>query len=75
MRLYNIDHLPAVVDNNAPAVMPGDAHDFTDEQAQRLTGLWSEEDPRRTVDLGPDDGPRQHPAALGGAGKTTSSEA
>jgi hypothetical protein len=49
VRLYNVDHLPAVVDNNAPAVKPGDAHDFTDEQARRLTGLWSKEDPRKGV--------------------------
>jgi hypothetical protein len=47
MRLYNIDHLPAVYDHNEAAVKPGDAHDFTDEQARRLTGLWSKEDPRR----------------------------
>jgi hypothetical protein len=53
-RFYNIDHSPASVENG-PAVAPGDAYDFTDEQvAVGIAGLWSEHDPRG--------GARQQPA-------------
>jgi hypothetical protein len=49
-RMYNIDHQPVVVDHSQPAVMPGGGYDFTDEQRQGLSGLWSEEDPRRGLE-------------------------
>ena len=44
---WNADHQPLVVDNNRPAVMPGESHDFTDEQiAAGLGGLWIKKNPR-----------------------------
>jgi hypothetical protein len=44
--LYNVDHLPVVVVNNAPAVKPGESYDFTDEQVEAgITGRWSETRP------------------------------
>lgn len=53
--LYNVDHLPVVVVNNAPAIRPGESYDFTDEQVEAgITGRWSETDPRAT-------GPRSTP--------------
>lgn len=46
-RLYNLDHLPVVVDIHKLAVYPGMGYDFTDEQVKAgITGLWSEKDPR-----------------------------
>lgn len=47
-KLYNIDHQPTVVDHGKPAVGPGESYDFTKEQIEAgLTGVWSEEDPRK----------------------------
>jgi hypothetical protein len=47
MRLYNVDHSPAVVRANERAVMPCQPHDFTEgEVAAGLAGTWSAEDPR-----------------------------
>lgn len=45
--LWNLDHQPVVVSWQEPAIMPGESHEFTDEQvAAGLTGLWGDEDPR-----------------------------
>lgn len=45
--LWNTDHQPQVLSWQEPAVMPGEAHDFTDEQiAAGLPSCWSEKDPR-----------------------------
>jgi hypothetical protein len=50
-RLYNLDHAPAVVDINKPAVFRHCGYDFTDEQVRAgITGLWSEEDPRAHIE-------------------------
>ena len=47
MRRWNVDHQPAIVDHNIPAVMPGESYEFTEEQIEAgLTGMWSETDPR-----------------------------
>lgn len=46
-KLFNVDHQPAVLRWHEPAIMPGESHDFTDEEvAAGLGGQWSEEDPR-----------------------------
>jgi hypothetical protein len=46
-KLFNVDHQPVVVNHDKPAVMPGEAHVFTDEQfAAGVAGAWSENDPR-----------------------------
>lgn len=43
-KLYNADHQPAIVDHDQTAVMPGEAHTFTDEQAEAgIAGVWSEQ--------------------------------
>ncbi|GAC1530902.1 MAG: hypothetical protein NVS3B1_23590 [Marmoricola sp.] len=45
--LFNVDHQPAAIDHDQPAVMPGASHDFTDEQVTAgLSGSWSTLDPR-----------------------------
>lgn len=47
MRLWNVDHQPAVIDHDKPAINPGDSHNFSPEQVEGgLGGLWSNEDPR-----------------------------
>lgn len=46
-KLWNVDHQPAVIAWHLPAIMPGEAHEFTDEQiAAGIAGQWSEQDPR-----------------------------
>jgi hypothetical protein len=46
-KMYNVDHAPRVIVHGERAVMPGEAHDFTDEQvAAGVAGLWSEKNPR-----------------------------
>lgn len=48
MRLWNIDHQPAVIDHDEPAVQPGDSYEFTKKQLDAgLTGSWSKTDPRK----------------------------
>lgn len=44
-RLFNVDHQHAILDADT-SVAPGAPHDFTDEEAERLTGSWADEDPR-----------------------------
>jgi hypothetical protein len=45
--LWNTDHQPVVLDWQQPAIMPGEPHEFTDEQiAAGVAGSWGEEDPR-----------------------------
>ena len=45
--LFNIGHSPVVLSWSEPAVMPGESHDFTDEQiAVGVAGDWSDTDPR-----------------------------
>lgn len=45
--LFNVDHLPVVLENDAPAIEPGASYDFTDEQVEAgIAGVWSEDDPR-----------------------------
>jgi hypothetical protein len=47
-RLYSLDPFPVVPNIHAPAVLPGEPYDFTDEQvAAGIAGPWSEHDPRR----------------------------
>lgn len=47
-KLFNLDHSPVVVNRNERAVLPGESHDFTDEEiAAGLAGLWGDEDPRK----------------------------
>lgn len=44
---WNVGPSPLVLDWNHPAVLPGDSHDFTDEQIDAgIAGDWSETDPR-----------------------------
>lgn len=44
---FNTDHQPQVLSWQEPAVMPGDSHEFTDEEiAAGLPSCWSETDPR-----------------------------
>ena len=46
-KLWNLDHQPVVLDWNERAVMPGESHEFTDEQITAgLAGHWGDEDPR-----------------------------
>lgn len=45
-RLWNVDHQTAVLNHNQPGVQPGASHDFTAEEAKRLSGSWSKTDPR-----------------------------
>ena len=48
MRLYNVDHQPAVVDPNESATMPGESREFTREEIEAgIGGLWSKDDPRK----------------------------
>ena len=48
MRRWNLDHQPVVVDNDEPAVPPGESYDFSKEQLEAgLAGTWSDRDPRK----------------------------
>ena len=51
MRLYNLDHQPAVIDPNELAVMPGESHDFTAGQVEAgIAGVWSKKNPRKGLE-------------------------
>jgi hypothetical protein len=48
MRLWNLDHQPVVVENDQPAVLPGESYEFTKEQIEAgVAGNWSDKDPRK----------------------------
>lgn len=48
---FNTDSQPHVVSYDQRAVMPGESHDFTDEEiAAGLAGSWSDVDPRAGLD-------------------------
>jgi hypothetical protein len=51
MRLWNLDHSPAVIAPNLPGVKPGESHDFTVEEIEAgVSGVWSKTDPRKGLE-------------------------
>lgn len=84
-RFFNTDHSPVIVVHGERAVMPGESHNFTEEQvAAGLTGSWSKDNPRaglaaerafkRRRDADPDKQDEQEPTTDSEGGAATNGD-